>query len=65
MNEKRICDELVWSKNDVRHFCTNPAKYRHQVTRFTVEHLCGVHARRFQGSESLTVLPITTKEKHA
>jgi len=54
MKDKKLCDEIVWSKDDVRHYCTNPAKYRYKVKRSMVEHLCGVHARRFKGSPNLT-----------
>ena len=56
MNEKLCCD-FVWSRGQPLVSCKNPAKYKYQITRFRVEYLCGVHARRFRESPNLAPLP--------
>lgn len=37
--------------------CPNPAKFIYQVVAGRREPLCGVHARRFQGSRGLRPIP--------
>ena len=60
---QKLCDELVFSAKPIRQ-CANPAKYRHQLRRYCVENLCGVHARRYQGSPDLIPLNSKFNEKY-
>ena len=53
--ENELCYELVWNSKPLRQ-CTNPAKYRYDAGRGRVEHLCGVHAKVYKGSENLSLL---------
>jgi hypothetical protein len=51
----QLCDELIYDF-PVRQ-CTHPAKYKYQATLGHASYLCGIHARRLQGSAFITPYP--------
>ena len=56
------CDCYLETRSRTK--CPHPAKYKYQVVVGSADYLCGLHARRFRGSPSLTPLPVPDNKEN-